>query len=178
MMEGVLHGLSLAGLGLAHVLLWLLCLGAVALSCISLSGTWLVLLAGLGALCIFGTPGWTFIWVALLVSIGVELMEWGASAWGIRRRGGSGAAGWAALLGAMAGMFLGALIPPPLVGSLLGMLGGSFLLAFLVERRRMAHGEAAHIAMGAVAARILILLVKILTTLGLALALLAAIYFE
>lgn len=177
-MEGFFQGMTLLGMGLAHVFLWLLCLGALALSCISLSGTWLVVLAGLGAMWIFGAPGWTFILTAFLLSVGVELMEWGASAWGIRRRGGSGFAGWAALLGAIVGMFLGALIPPPLVGSLIGMLGGSFLLAFLVERRRMEHGPAAHIAMGAVVARILILLVKVLATLGLALVLLVRIYIR
>lgn len=173
-----LQGISWAGLGLVHVLLWICCLVALALSCVSVSGTWVVVLAGFGARMIFGSPGWSFVFVGLAVSTAVELMEWGASAWGIRRRGGSGLAGWAALLGAFAGMLLGALIPPPLFGSLLGMLGGSFLLAFLVERRRMEHGAAAQIAMGAVAARILILLLKILATWGLVLALLFSIYLK
>jgi len=76
----------------------------------------------------------------------------------------------------LGGMVLGTFIPPPLLGSLLGMLAGSFLLAYLVERRRLEKGDAAHIALGAVVSRILILLLKVVTTLVMVVFLLAAVY--
>jgi hypothetical protein len=53
------------------------------------------------------------------------------------------------------------------VGSLVGMLIGSFALAYAVERRRLNDGpQAAHIARGAVLARLLMIFLKVAVTLG------------
>ena len=97
-----------------------------------------------------------------LVCAGVEGVEALSGFWGVKRRGGSAWAGVAALLGAFAGLLAGALIPVPVLGSLLGMLAGGFLLAYAVERRRLkSGGRAAHIATGTVLARLSMLLLKV-----------------
>ena len=102
-----------------------------------------------------------------VVSALVEVAEFLASSWGIQKRGGSGWAGLAALAGGIMGLILGTFIPVPLVGNLIGMLLGSFACAYAVERYRLEHhGQATHIAFGAVIARLLILLLKIGVTLG------------
>ena len=86
----------------------------------------------------------------------------------MRKRGGSGLAGLAALAGGLLGALVGSVIPIPLVGTLLGMLAGSFGAVYAVERRRLsAHDPAAHIAWGAVLSRMLIVLLKVVVTLGL-----------
>ena len=147
----------------------MICLCGVLLSCLSLSGTWLVVLA---ALVVKGLrpgefPGWWTITGFIAVSILVEMAEWGAGAWGVTRRGGSGWAGVAAAGGGLAGLFLGMFIPIPVIGSLLGMMLGSFVFAFAVERNRLRQtGQAAHIAWGAVVARIAVILLKVIATLG------------
>ena len=93
----------------------------------------------------------------------VDIVEWFAASWGVRRRGGSAAAGWMALLGSLGGMVLGSLwIPIPLVGGLLGMMAGSFGLVYWTERRRLQKSApAAHIAAGAVLAGMSMLLLKV-----------------
>ena len=175
-LEWLLNALTSVGVGLSHLLIWGLCVAGLILSCLSISGTWLILLAAVLSKFLFSVPGYSYIGVSLAICIVVELLEWAASVWGIRQRGGSGLAGWAALAGGLLGMMLGSLVPPPILGSLLGMLIGSFMLAYLVERRRMEQAHAAHIAMGAVVARILILLLKVFLTLALTVALLVGMY--
>ena len=165
----ILDVLQQVGIGLGFVLVALVCVAGVILSCVSLSGTWLVTLAALGAMFLSssGFPDWWTIGTFLVLSGMVEGVEAVASSWGVVRRGGSRWAGWAALGGGLAGMILGAGIPIPLVGSLLGMLLGSFGLTYLVEWRRLKRTEpAAHIAMGAVVGRVLVILVKVVVTLG------------
>lgn len=160
---------SAAGLGLGYILVGVLCLGGLALSCVSLSGTWLVALGALMAALLSGSdfPGAWTVGGFLVVSALVEVLESMAGAWGVQKRGGSALAGFAALAGGIAGLFLGAAIPVPLVGSLIGMLAGSFLLAYAVEAQRLRHGPgAAHIARGAVVARLLMLLLKVVVTLA------------
>lgn len=152
-----------------YTLVALLCTAGALLSCLSISGTWLVVLATIVAAFLSGTgfPGfWTPVTMAAVAAL-VEIAEFLASSWGIQKRGGSGWAGLAALAGGIAGLFLGTFIPIPLVGNLIGMLGGSFACAYAVERHRLEHhGQATHIAFGAVIARLLILLLKIGVTLG------------
>lgn len=165
----VLTWLGHAGVLLVWVLLVLCCVGGVALSCISLSGTWLVLLAAIIGhfLRPEAGPGWGMIVVFGVVCVVVEAVEWLAGAWGVTRRGGSGWAGAAALAGGLVGMVLGAFIPVPVAGSLFGMLVGSFAAAFAVERHRLkSSSQAATIAWGAVLARIGVILVKVVTTLA------------
>lgn len=142
----------------------LLCLVGFILSCISLSGTWLVLSAsGLVAWAHWpGFPGVGTLVVFLLLCIGVEVAEAVAGAWGVQKRGGSRAAGWAALGGGFAGLILGSFIPVPVIGNLIGMLLGSFGSAFLVEHARMKKAaHAAHVATGAVLARLGIVFIKL-----------------
>lgn len=168
-----------------EVLLWILiilsCVVALVLSCLSLSGTWMVALASIGAMLLRSGdfPGWTTVIIFLLISVAVELLEWFAGAWGVTRRGGSGWAGFAAIIGGIVGLIAGTFIPLPVVGSLVGMLIGSFALAFVVEQHRLNHtGQAAHIARGAVIARILVILLKVVTTLGMIAFLAAGIVFD
>jgi uncharacterized protein YqgC (DUF456 family) len=153
------------------VLIWLLCLGGIGLSCLSISGTWLVAVGAVLALFVKSGdfPGWLTVVSFLLVSGGVEVFEAYAGAWGVTRRGGSKLAGLAAVVGGLLGMVLGGLVPLPIVGSLLGMLVGSFALAYAVERSRLrCADQAANIAFGAVTARVLVILFKVCVTLAMA----------
>ena len=144
-----------------------LCLVGFILSCLSLSGTWVVF----GASIIVawnrwpGFPGIPTLVVFLVLCIGVEIAEALASAWGVQRRGGSKAASWAALGGGFLGMFLGGLIVP-VVGNLIGMLVCSFGCAFLAEHAKIKKAEhAAHVATGAVLARLGVIFLKVGVTL-------------
>ena len=142
----------------------LLCLVGFILSCLSLSGTWLVLAAsGLVAWARWpGFPGVGTLVVFLLLCIGVEVAEAMAGAWGVQKRGGSKAAGWAALGGGFLGMIAGSFIPVPVIGNLIGMIAGSFGCAFLVEHARMKKANhAAHVATGAVLARLGVVFLKV-----------------
>ncbi len=168
----LLHGLSVAGVFLAWTACALLCLGGLVLAVFSISGTWLVLGAAIGAALLTGPgefPGWPALAGFFAVCAAVDVVEWFAASWGVRRRGGSAAAGWLALLGSLAGAILGGMVVPVL-GSLVGMLLGSFALVFLAERRRLRKTDrAAHIATGAVLAGIAVLLLKVAATAGLVL---------
>ncbi len=174
-MEMFLNFFQVAGVGLVYLLIVLLCLVALVLSCLSISGTWLVTLAAVIAAIVrgFSFPGWITIIVFLLISGMVEVAEAMAGAWGVTKRGGSGLAGFMAIVGGLLGMIAGSFIPIPIVGSLLGMMAGSFLLVFLVERKRLESAHAVDIAWGAVIARVLIVLLKVVVTLGMIIFLLA-----
>lgn len=134
------------------------------MSSLSLSGTWVILLATAlvswmrwPAFPHFGTLA-TF----LLLCVAVEIIEAFAGTWGVQKRGGSKAAGVAAMFGGFLGMILGGFIPIPIIGNLLGMLLGSFGLAFLVEHSKMKKAEhAAHVATGAVLARLAVIFLKV-----------------
>lgn len=142
----------------------LLCFVGFILSCLSLSGTWVVLAAtGLVAWSKWPAfPGPGTLVIFLLLCIGVEVAEAFAGAWGVQKRGGSKAAGIAALFGGFLGMFLGGFIPIPIIGNLLGMLIGSFSCAFLVEHNRMKKTDhALHVATGAVMARLAVIFLKV-----------------
>ncbi|RKX46607.1 MAG: hypothetical protein DRP64_02970 [Verrucomicrobia bacterium] len=159
------QSISLFGI---YSLAGLLCLVGFVLSCLSLSGTWLVLAAtGLVAWARWPEfPGIGTLVVFLLLCIGVEILEALAAAWGVQRRGGSKAAGWAALGGGFLGMVLGSFIPVPILGNLIGMVAGSFGCAFLVEHAKMKKiDHAAHVATGAVLARLGVIFLKVGVTL-------------
>ena len=165
---GVLRGL---GTGAAVLVVTGLCLAGVALSCLSVSGTWLVVVGtALTAVLRRGAfPGvWTVV-VFVLLSALVEVAEALSGTWGVVRKGGSKAGGVAALVGGLAGGLVGTFLPPPLVGSVVGMLAGGFLLVYVVERRRLrVHGKAADIAWGAVVSRVLVTGLKVMVTMGMA----------
>jgi len=152
----------------------LLCVLGFILSCLSLSGTWVVF----GATALVAWKNWpefphiATLVIFLLLCIGTEIIETFAGTWGVQKRGGSKAAGFAAMIGGFIGMFLGGAIPIPIIGNLLGMLIGSFALAFLVEQRKMKKVEhAAHVATGAVLARLAVIFLKVGITLAMTLTL-------
>jgi uncharacterized protein len=165
----LLAGLAAAGGFLGWTACVLLCLGGLVLSMVSISGTWLVLAAAALAAFLTGPgdfpAGPTLLGMAAACA-GVDILEWFAAAWGVRRRGGSRAAGWFALLGSLGGLLLGTLlIPVPILGGLAGMLAGSFALVYWTEQRRLQRADhAAHIAAGAVLAGISVLLLKVVVT--------------
>ena len=156
------------GAMLAWALVVVLCLIGLLLSALSISGTWLIPLAGLLVHFLHPAfPGYMTL-LAMLVLCGlVEVLEAVSSSWGVKKRGGSTWAGVLSLIGGLVGMVLGGFLPlPPVLGSLLGMLLGSFLPVYYWERHRLqADDQAAHIARGAVLARVLVIMLKGLVTL-------------
>ncbi len=178
--SAIQQGLAGTGLFLAWSLCALLCLGGLLISVLSISGTWLVLAATIIAALLTGAgqfPGWITLSGFLVICIGVELFEWSAASWGVRRRGGSSAAGWMALLGSISGMIIGNIVFP-IIGGLIGMMVCSFSLVYWTEKRRLQHAtHAQHIAFGAVLAGISVLLVKVLVTMTLMIWLLAGLLF-
>ena len=166
------QGLAHTGLFLAWTGCVLLCLGGLLLAVFSISGTWLVGIAALLAAALTGPdqfPAWPSLLGMFAVCAAVDIIEWFAASWGVRRRGGSAAAGWMALLGSLGGAILGGMVVPVL-GSLVGMLLGSFALVYVTERRRLQRADqAAHVARGAVLAGISVLLLKVVATASLVL---------
>jgi len=176
-MDWIQHIAADTGVLLLHILVWVLCFAGVLLACLSLPGPWLASAACLVAIFLSGDgrPGYWDLAAFLVIAVATEVIEAFAGSWGVTRRGGSGWTGFAALIGGIVGMIVG--VPVPIVGSLLGMLVGSFLFAFLVEQYRMKTTQhAAHVAMGAVVARLAVVFVKVAATLGMSFYLLLALY--
>lgn len=173
-----LAGWGAAGLG---VLGWgavaLLVLAGLVVSALGFTGAWLVAVAAaLAALISENTfPSWGLVALFAGVAAAVDAVEWMAGHWGVRRRGGSRLAGFAAMAGGVAGTILGTMILP-VIGSLLGMMAGGFGLAYLVEKNRLkAAAPAARIATGAVIACVLVLMLKLAVAGVLAIVLVAGI---
>ena len=169
MADPLLNLLHLGGGSLAWAAVVLLCLAGLLLSCLGLSGGYLITLAAAIAAPLSGPgfPGWGTVVAFVAVSAAVDAVEWMASHWGVRKRGGSRLAGFAAMAGGLMGMLLGSVVFPP-IGSLLGMMAGSFGLAYLVERHRLqASAPAVHIATGAVLACVAMLMLKVAVALAL-----------
>lgn len=151
----------------------LLCLIGILLSALAFSGTWMVLLAALITFFANGFPTLGTLIVFVLLCITAEIIEALAGWLGVQKRGGSKLAGLAAVVGGLIGAVVGSGVFP-IIGTLLGMLAGSFGLAFLVEWNRLKHHvQAADIALGAVFARLGILFVKTALTVGMSFWLLA-----
>lgn len=180
MLETVLAAGNAAGHYAAWAGVALLCAAGLIFSAVGISGTWLVVLATAWAahLHVGAFPSRGVVWAMAALALSVEIAEWSAGHWGVRRRGGSRLAGFAAMAGGMLGALLGLWIPIPVVGPLLGLLAGSFGLAYAVERRRRRAPEgAAHVAWGAVFASLAVLLLKIAVTLAMALWLWIGLWF-
>ncbi len=153
----------------AIVIVLLLCLAGTVMSCIALSGTWVIALAAalVALLPGEGMPGWELVGVFLLISAVVEGIEFLAGYWGVRRREGSRLASLVALVGGLVGMLVGTLIPVPFFGPVIGMIVISFVLVYAVEHHRLKEAsKAAHIATGAVVSRVAVILLKMGATLG------------
>ena len=166
---GMTEFFAQAGIVMAHLLIWGLCALGLLLSCLAMSGTWVVFIATLIATWLNwpAFPGWQTPAAFLLLCLLVEFLEFMAGKWGVEKRGGSSTAGWAALGGALLGSIIGSIIIPiPLISSLIGMLIGSFAAAFAVENHRLKKAEhAAHIAFGTVLARLASMFIKVVATL-------------
>lgn len=160
---------SMAGWSIAWLGVAALCLAGIAASACSWSGTWLVLGATAIAGFLPGSGGFSGLLILGFAGLcgAVEAVETLAVSWGVLSRGGSKRAAWAGLLGSLIGAMTGGmLIPVPLIGSLLGIFAGSFGLVLWVEYRRLRHGpSAARVAVGAVMARVLVLIMKLGVTL-------------
>jgi uncharacterized protein YqgC (DUF456 family) len=150
--------------GLIFALTALLCGIAILISALAFSGTWIVLAAALITFFASGFPTIATLVVFTLLCIGAEIIEAAAGWFGVQKRGGSKFAGLAALTGGLIGAAIGSGIFP-IIGTFLGMLTGSFALAFLIEWNRLKHhGQAAHIAWGTVWARLTVMLMKTVLT--------------
>jgi uncharacterized protein len=150
----------------------LFCLAGVLVSSLGFSGTWIVLAAALMTRFTLDLPGVGTLVGFGLVCLAAEGLEAVAGFAGVRRRGGSRRAGALAVAGGLIGAAVGSAVFPVL-GTIAGMISGSFLTAFLVEWQRLKHhGQAAHIAWGTVWARLLVLLMKTVLTLGMSIHLL------
>ncbi len=159
---------------LLFILTLVLCSIGLILSSLAFSGTWMVLLAALITKLSIGVPTLGTLIVFALLCIATEALEALAGLWGVQKRGGSKRAGWAALLGGLLGAMVGSAIFP-ILGTVIGMLLGSFALAYVAEALlAKKHAEAAHIARGAVWARLSILFLKTALTLGMSLWLMGA----
>ncbi len=167
-MDTALELLRAAGLWAGYAVVALLCLAGVVLSCLSLFGAWVVALAALLLALLTGPafPGWLTVGVYVLVAVLLEVLEAVAGAWGVQKRGGSTLAGLAALLGGLAGLVFGSvLVPVPVLGSLVAMMLGGFVMAYVVEYMRLKKAShAAHIAWGAVLGRVVVILAKVMAT--------------
>ncbi len=149
---------------LLFILTALLCGIGLILSSLAFSGTWLVLFAALITNLSIGFPTLGTLIVFALLCIATEALEALAGFLGVQKRGGSKRAGLAALLGGLLGAVIGSAIFP-ILGTLFGMLLGSFGLAYAAEALlAKKHAEAAHIARGAVLARLGVMLLKTILT--------------
>jgi alpha-beta hydrolase superfamily lysophospholipase/uncharacterized protein YqgC (DUF456 family) len=159
----------LSGRILFHTFIIILCFAGIVLSCLSISGTWLIFTGAIIASLVGEGSffGWGTVIVFGFVCVLVEVLEFFAGLMGVVKRGGSKMAGTAAMAGGLLGLALGTLIPVFIIGSLAGMIVGSFTLAFIVERNRLKKtDQAARIAGGTVIARLVVILLKATVTMG------------
>jgi uncharacterized protein YqgC (DUF456 family) len=168
-MSGLLTFLHAALSTFGYTAVAVMCLVGLLLSCLSISGTWMVVAATLLAAIVSGSgfPGLVTILLFVYMAVFVEVAEYVAGVWGVRNRGGSGWAGVAAIVGGVLGLFAGSALPVAPFGNLVGMMLGSFALVYAVERLRLRRSAPAlRIAWGAVLARAGVVLMKVVATLG------------
>jgi uncharacterized protein YqgC (DUF456 family) len=156
-----------------HIIIYILgfgmCFIAVILSMITISGTWLVLLAGIlfKLTNVSLAPSWTMIITLAVLAILVEISEGFAGYFGVVKKGGSKLAGFVASITSFVGGILGTiLIPIYIIGSLIGLIAGGFLGAYAIEYYRLKHNnKAIDIAMGTVVAKVFMMVLKVIMTL-------------
>lgn len=166
------------GLGaMGWVVVGLVVAAGLLVSALGFTGAWLITiaLAGVALATDSSFPSWGHVAIFAVVACTVDVVEWIAGHWGVRRRGGSRLAGFAAMAGGIVGAIVGTMIVP-VIGSLIGMMAGGFGLAFAVERSRLkADAPAARIATGVVIACLLVLMLKVTVAVVLAIAMVAGI---
>ena len=156
---------------LGPALLFLACVAGLLLIPFGLPGLWVIVLGILGYGWLTDFHAMSGLFVALVIAFAGlgELAEARIGYSYARRYGGSGRAGWGALLGGLAGAVVG--VPVPLIGSVIGGFVGAFAGAALFEyttARRSA--VAARAGWGAVLGRAIAAAVKMAIGVGLSVA--------
>lgn len=128
---------------LVTILLFLAVLAGLVMIPLGLPGLWLVVAALLAGGALLEAVGWTLPLVALgaaAVAEGVELLTVRAMG---KRYGGSPRAFWGAVLGGMAGLFVGVPVPVvgPLITGFLGTFAGAWIVTFLETRDLRRSGQ-------------------------------------
>jgi uncharacterized protein YqgC (DUF456 family) len=157
---------------LALLLLLICCLAGLVLIPLGLPGLWVMLigLIGYGALTDFRTVGIGTMAIALALCFVGEVVESWVGFKYARKYGGSGRAGWGAVIGGLVGAFAG--IPIPIIGSIIGSFLGSFAGAAIFEFTKSPE-RAAGAGWGALVGRVIATALK--TALGFIIALLGLI---
>jgi uncharacterized protein len=144
---------------LLYILLLLILLTGVALNLFTLPGNWVMFLAVI--LYDWATRWrhihWAWLAVLLVIALVAEVVEFSASGKGVKQLGGTIWGTVGALFGALlGGIFLTGLIPVPVIGTIAGILIGTFLGAmgaeFLVSGKQV--GRSAMIGYGAAKGRL------------------------
>jgi uncharacterized protein len=121
---------------LYYVLLALVLLTGLLLNLFGLPGNWLMLMAVAGYAWLTGWRyvGWISLVVLLVVAIAAEVVEFFAAGAGAKKAGGTIWGTVGALLGGLIGGFtLTGLVPIPIIGTLVGLIAGTFLGAMGAE---------------------------------------------
>lgn len=137
-----------------------------------LPGTWVqvLALAGFAYWTRFATVGWGTVFVALGLAVVAEVLEFWLGGRYAQRYGGSRRAGWGAILGGLAGAFVG--LPVPVIGSVIGAFAGAFVGAALLEMTARSEWRAAvRVGWGAFLGRLVAVAMK--SGIGVAIAALA-----
>lgn len=117
-------------------LVLIIVLVGMAMTAITLPGIWTM--AASAVLMAFGFPeyvGWWTVGALFAIAALSELVDFIASALGVKRMGGSRSGAIGSIVGTLAGAILGTfLIPIPIVGSIAGGVIGAGAGAFLAER--------------------------------------------
>jgi hypothetical protein len=125
---------------LAALLLGACSVAGLVLVALGLPGLWLIVavVCGFAVLPGFHAFGPGTIAIVLALALLGELVELWLGYGLTRRYGGSGRAGWGAMLGGLAGAVVG--VPIPVVGSVIGSVLGSFVGAAVFEYTRAPEG--------------------------------------
>jgi hypothetical protein len=150
--------------GLGMFLFFLAQLAALLMIPLGLPGTFLQVVAALALVVASNGARMSWPWVGVFLGLALlgELVEFLSGQWGAKRFGGSKKAAWGAVLGGIAGLFFGGLVPPPLLGALLVSLIGTFSGAVLGEMLALKNSSPnLRIGFGAVLGRALGVSVKL-----------------
>lgn len=156
----------------------LVCGASVGLTLLTLPGTWVMVLVGLGVR--LWQPEmlswWTIAALLALASLG-EILELFASAVGARRTGGSRAGGVGAIVGGLIGAIAGTPVFPVL-GTIIGAVVGAGLGALVVERGmgKRTWRESARSGLGAAQGRFIATVLKGVIAMVMALTLSVAVF--
>jgi uncharacterized protein len=106
-----------------------------------LPGLWVILLGiiGYGWITDFRTVGTGFLILAIALALLGEVLESWVGFRFAKRYGGSGRAGWGALVGGLVGAIVG--VPIPVIGSVIGGFVGAFVGAAVFEYTKARHAE-------------------------------------